>query len=239
MRFGHDASGIAPPVTYGSSPSKGAPVGLGRRRGERPNKGPDCATRAAACAHGHSMALPCKRAVSVVGRRSSGGTAVDYGVLHWLGRDYGSSPLRRAAPATPGDELCVRSQLQTDHAATIDAPASVGGAPTTGSPARRRQRGIQRRARPMFGPHLLSARRPRDPSIGRGAREEELSPRLVAGDDDHGSACLAECRRRMPPRRGEGSPFADATETVDTDAIDELAGWLGRDVERWASRPNS
>lgn len=44
-----------------------------------------------------------------------------YGALQWLGRNYGSTRAERHRPL-PGDELVAHAQLQTTHAATIDAP---------------------------------------------------------------------------------------------------------------------
>ena len=76
-------------------------------------------------------------------------------------------------------------------------------------------------------------------TLGHGWDVARATQQEPGFDRDVVDACLAECRRRMPPRRGEGSPFADATETVGTEAIDQLAAWLGRDVEPWASRRSS
>lgn len=53
-------------------------------------------------------------------------------------------------------------------------------------------------------------------------------------DGDAVSACLAECRSRMPPERGEGSPFADARPVSADALIDQLAAYLGRDVAAWS-----
>jgi hypothetical protein len=39
----------------------------------------------------------------------------------------------------------------------------------------------------------------------------------------------------MPPQRGAGSPFADATDTDSDDLIDQLAAYLGRDVSASAA----
>lgn len=47
-------------------------------------------------------------------------------------------------------------------------------------------------------------------------------------DDEDVAASLADCRRRMPAQRGEGSPFADAVIEVDGPLIDQLAAYLGR-----------
>jgi uncharacterized protein (TIGR03086 family) len=49
-------------------------------------------------------------------------------------------------------------------------------------------------------------------------------------DDDIVSACHAATKQRMPPQRGEESPFADARETDSDSLIDQLAAFLGRDV---------
>jgi len=48
-------------------------------------------------------------------------------------------------------------------------------------------------------------------------------------DDDVVAACLAECQQRTPPVRSPESPFADAVPN-DGPLIDQLAGYLGRDV---------
>jgi uncharacterized protein (TIGR03086 family) len=49
-------------------------------------------------------------------------------------------------------------------------------------------------------------------------------------DDDAVAACLDECRQRMPPERGEGSPFADAVDGGGRPLIDQLAAYFGRDL---------
>jgi uncharacterized protein (TIGR03086 family) len=49
-------------------------------------------------------------------------------------------------------------------------------------------------------------------------------------DEEVIRACLEDCKRRMPPQRGEGSPFADATLAEGHSLIDQLAAYLGRDV---------
>lgn len=46
--------------------------------------------------------------------------------------------------------------------------------------------------------------------------------------DDDVAASLEECRHRMPARRGQGSPFADALEGAGGPLIDQLAAYLGR-----------
>jgi uncharacterized protein (TIGR03086 family) len=47
-------------------------------------------------------------------------------------------------------------------------------------------------------------------------------------EDDVVTACLDECRRRMPPHRGSGSAFADAVDAPDGPPIRQLAAYLGR-----------
>ena len=49
-------------------------------------------------------------------------------------------------------------------------------------------------------------------------------------DDDVVAACLEQCRRRMPPQRGEDSPFADAANGEGKPLVDQLAAYLGRDL---------
>lgn len=56
-----------------------------------------------------------------------------------------------------------------------------------------------------------------------------------AFDDDVVAASLAECTGRVPPERGEGSPFANARRVSGDALIDHLAAYLGRDVAAWGS----
>jgi len=67
-------------------------------------------------------------------------------------------------------------------------------------------------------------------TIGHGwdlARATQQDPRF---DDDVVVACLEQCQRRMPAQRGEGSPFADATDGEGHPLVDQLAAYLGRDL---------
>lgn len=55
-------------------------------------------------------------------------------------------------------------------------------------------------------------------------------------DPDVVVACLKATKQRMPPQRGDESPFADATDTASGEVIDQLAAYLGRDVSFSAGR---
>lgn len=72
-------------------------------------------------------------------------------------------------------------------------------------------------------------------TLGHGWDLAMATSQTAGFDDDVVVASLDECRRRMPAQRGEGSPFADAVH-VDGPVIDELAAYLGRDVQAWEAR---
>lgn len=90
-----------------------------------------------------------------------------------------------------------------------------------------REIGLPRGAR---GPAEVAAWIHLGETLGHGwdlARATNQSPDF---DPEVVAACLEATKRRMPPQRGEESPFADATDTESDDLIDQLAAYLGRDV---------
>jgi uncharacterized protein (TIGR03086 family) len=67
-------------------------------------------------------------------------------------------------------------------------------------------------------------------TLGHGWDLARATGQEPAFDADVVVACLEATKQRMPPQRGEGSPFADARDTGSDDVIDHLAAYLGRDV---------
>jgi uncharacterized protein (TIGR03086 family) len=152
------------------------------------------------------------------------GWTVDDLVAHVIAGNVKYEGIARGDDFVPGAPVV---SIGPDPAVTYEATFAAMVEAWRQPGALEREIGLPRGAR---GPAEVAAWIHLGETLGHGwdlARATDQQPDF---DDEVVAACLAETKRRMPAERGEGSPFADATDARSDSLIDQLAAYLGRDI---------
>lgn len=157
-------------------------------------------------------------------RTPCGDWTVEDLVAHMVAGNVKYEGIARGDDFVPGaPAISIGDDPAASYRQTLAAMVEAWRAPG----ALEREIGLPRGAR---GPAEVAAWIHLGETLGHGwdlARATNQSPDF---DPEAVAACLEATKRRMPPQRGEESPFADATDTESDDLIDQLAAYLGRDV---------
>jgi uncharacterized protein (TIGR03086 family) len=152
------------------------------------------------------------------------GWTVDDLVAHVIAGNVKYEGIARGDDFVPGaPAVSVGAEPAATYESTFAAMVEAWRQPG----ALEREIGLPRGAR---GPAEVAAWIHLGETLGHGWDLARATGQEPGFDDEVVAVCLAATKGRMPAERGEGSPFADATDTRSDSLIDQLAAYLGRDV---------